>query len=670
MKKLLALLLAAVMVLSLAACAKSNTDSTGSTTTNVTGNNGDEGTTAPDATTAPNTAEVRENKIILGESTEITGDFSGGLVTNGASDMLVDSLCNDYGTFVINQGGTYVENPTVLKEWARTDNEDGSATYTITINEGLVYNNGDPITAADFAFKTMLTCTPAAAGLGFTSAAYTTLVGGLAAYAGETAVVSGVRLLDEYTFSLTIVPDYAQYYYADTYAAVAPWNEEFWLGEGYGIADDGEGCYITKDGEQVILQAADVEANFKAAMSAENGFVSAGPYQITKWDPATSQCTLDINPNYAGNFEGQKPSIQTIVIVRAEQSTWADQMKTGGMDVYSNIAQGQDVNTLLDMIDSGADFTYVEFDRAGYGKIQFLCDVGPTQFVEVRHAVAMLLNRDEFVNTFCQGWGSVVNAPYATAMEMYQDSKDLFAEELNTYAYDVDAANAELVAGGWTLDAEGNEWAGTGLRYKDVTDLDVNKDGCVEVGGKTLMPLQIQWYSTEGNAVSDLLAIMLANSDAVKNSGMEIVQTVGDWAGLLGAIYHEDADGNKVPPEYGMLNLATNWTSSLYDYSFNWTDKPEFVAMGYNGNYLFDMGEGGLDDLSMRMVYDVKSGDYDAYLDLWQKYIIRWNEMLPEIPLYCNTYVTAIPTWLEGYEQNSFWDFAKAILYASIPNAQ
>ena len=670
MKKLLALLLAAVMVLSLAACAKSNTDSTGSTTTNVTGNNGDEGTTAPDATTAPNTAEVRENKIILGESTEITGDFSGGLVTNGATDMLVDSLCNDYGTFVINQGGTYVENPTVLKEWTRTDNEDGSATYTITINEGLVYNNGDPITAADFAFKTMLTCTPAAAGLGFTSAAYTTLVGGLAAYAGETAVVSGVRLLDEYTFSLTIVPDYAQYYYADTYAAVAPWNEEFWLGEGYGIADDGEGCYITKDGEQVILQAADVEANFKAAMSAENGFVSAGPYQITKWDPATSQCTLDINPNYAGNFEGQKPSIQTIVIVRAEQSTWADQMKTGGMDVYSNIAQGQDVNTLLDMIDSGADFTYVEFDRAGYGKIQFLCDVGPTQFVEVRHAVAMLLNRDEFVNTFCQGWGSVVNAPYATAMEMYQDSKDLFAEELNTYAYDVDAANAELVAGGWTLDAEGNEWAGTGLRYKDVTDLDVNKDGCVEVGGKTLMPLQIQWYSTEGNAVSDLLAIMLANSDAVKNSGMEIVQTVGDWAGLLGAIYHEDADGNKVPPEYGMLNLATNWTSSLYDYSFNWTDKPEFVAMGYNGNYLFDMGEGGLDDLSMRMVYDVKSGDYDAYLDLWQKYIIRWNEMLPEIPLYCNTYVTAIPTWLEGYEQNSFWDFAKAILYASIPNAQ
>ena len=94
------------------------------------------------------------------------------------------------------------------------------------------------------------------------------------------------------------------------------------------------------------------------------------------------------------------------------------------------------------------------------------------------------------------------------------------------------------------------------------------------------------------------------------------------------------------------------------------------VALGYNSNYLFDMEEGGLDDLSMRMVYDVEPGDYDAYLDLWQQYIVRWNELLPEIPLYCNVYYTAVPTWVEGYEQNSYWDFAHAILYASIPSAQ
>lgn len=662
MKKFLALLLAAAMVLSMAACG-SNTDAPATTA-------GTEAATEAPTTEAP---VARENKVILGDTTELTGDFTGGLITNGASDMMINNLVNDYGTMVTNQGGNYVENPTVMKEWSRTDNEDGSATYTITINEGLVYNNGDPITAADFAFKTLLNCTPFASALSFTAATKDVIVGGNDCYTGSVNYVSGIRLLDEYTLSLTIVADYANYYYADTYAAVSPWNETFWLGEGYGIADDGEGCYITLNGEGIVLQGGgDAESNFRSAMSASNGFVSAGPYSITKYDPATSQCTLDINPNYAGNFEGQKPSIQTIVVVRAEDATWADQLKTGGMDVFAGITDGDDINTLLDMIDEGAELTAIPFDRAGYGKIQFLCDVGPSQFVEVRHAVAQLLNREEFVNTFCQGFGSTVDAPYATCMQMYMDSKDFFADNLKSYPYDVDAANAELTEGGWTLTATGAEWtsADDGLRYKDVTGLDVNTDGCVEVDGKTLMPLQLQWYSTEGNPVSDLLSIMLANSDAVKQSGMEIVQTVGDWAGLLGAIYHEDADGNKVAPEYSMLNLATGWTSALYDYSFNWTDDPEYVALGYNGNYLFDMGEGGLDDLSMRMVYDVEPGDYDAYLDLWQQYILRWNELLPEIPLYCNVYYSAVPSWLEGYEQNSYWDFANAILYASIPSAQ
>jgi hypothetical protein len=44
--------------------------------------------------------------------------------------------------------------------------------------------------------------------------------------------------------------------------------------------------------------------------------------------------------------------------------------------------------------------------------------------------------------------------------------------------------------------------------------------------------------------------------------------------------------------------------------------------------------------------------------------------MLPEVPLYSNIYITALPTWVEGYEQNALWDFAGAILYASIPSAQ
>jgi len=68
----------------------------------------------------------------------------------------------------------------------------------------------------------------------------------------------------------------------------------------------------------------------------------------------------------------------------------------------------------------------------------------------------------------------------------------------------------------------------------------------------------------------------------------------------------------------------------------------------------------------MDMVYGVSADDPDTYLDIWQKYIIRWNELLPDIPLYSNVYITLFPDWLEGYEQGSYWDFNQAILYATV----
>ena len=659
MKKFLALLLAAVMVLSMAACGKKD----------------DTKTTDPSADASGNTTATgkHENKVIMGQNTELTGDFTGGVVTNGGSDMMVDKLVNDYGTLVTDREGVYVENPTVLDSFERTDHEDGSATYTVKIKEGLKYSNGDPITAKDFAFKVMLNCTPFATAMKFKTATDMTLVGGSAAKKGETPVLAGLHLIDEYTLSLDIVPQFAQYYYAYTYAGVTPWNAEFWLGKGYSVADDGEGCYITKDGEKITLEGgSDAEAHFRKSMSAADGtFVSAGPYKLVKYDPATKQATLEINENYAGNFEGQKPSIQTIIMVQAVPATWADQMKTGAMDVYAEVTDGKDINTLMDMIDAGEPFQAVEYNRAGYGKIQFLCDVGPTQFKEVRHAVAYLLNRDEFIKTFCKGWGNTIDAPYAEDMKMYKDSKDFLADNLTNYSFNKDEANKQLTEGGWTLNSKGEEWkVGDGLRHKDVTDLDVNKDGCIEVGGKKLMPLKIVWYATDNNPVSDLLSVLLANAEVVKEAGMEIEKRTGDFDGVLNAIYHVDAEGKPVAPEVGMLNLATGFNSSMYDYSFNWTDDPEMMAQGYNGNWLIDKGEGGLDDLSMRMVYDVKEGDYDSYLDLWQKYLVRWNEMLPELPLYNNICVAAVPTWVEGYEQSAFWDFSSAILYASIPSAQ
>ena len=132
---------------------------------------------------------------------------------------------------------------------------------------------------------------------------------------------------------------------------------------------------------------------------------------------------------------------------------------------------------------------------------------------------------------------------------------------------------------------------------------------------------------------------------------------------LLNFYYRDASQGDKYGvPTYGMFNLATNFTP-LYDQSYSFTSDPQYVSQGYNLNYLFD---DVLDWLTMKMVYGVESDDTEAYLTLWRLFIQRWNELMPQVPLYSNIYITMYPDWLENYSQDSFWDFQQAIVYATV----
>lgn len=598
------------------------------------------------------------NSLIYGSTTEISGDWGRALWTNNATDKLIRDMIDNYSTVVSNQGGEYIINPTIVEEYTTQDNEDGTKTYTVKIKDGLTWNDGTPITVQDFVAETLFCCSKVSMELGVKSTAYMNVVGGQEYYDGTATTVSGLRILDDSTVSVTIVAEKLPYFYDITYAGFTPMNVADWFGEGIGIADDGEGCYFTGD-----FTAATVGDQVNTARYASDNRRSAGPYTLVSFDKQSLQATLEINPNYAGNFEGQKPSIEKIIVVKAEDETWADAMKTGAIEFYDTITDGDDINTAMDMIDAGG-FSYVQFDRAGYGKLMFQCDFGPTQFVAVRHAVAMMLDRNEFANTFCQGWGGVVNGPYGTGLWQFQDSEEVLDEKLNAYAYDAQGAVDLLVADGWVYNADGTDYT-DGIRYKKVTEEEAGTyEGNVTLAdGTLLMPLTINWASSENNPVSELLVVMLANNPDVAAAGMEIKQTVMTFSELLNYMYRDATQGDQYGvPTYGMYNLATGFQPA-YDQSYSFTSDPEMVAQGYNQNYLFD---DELDKLSMDMVYGTASDNTEGYLKLWQDFVIRWNELLPEIPLYSNVYVSMFPEWLENYEQDSFWDFSQAILYANV----
>ena len=643
MKKFLALLLAVVMVLTMVACGEKKAD----------------------------------GQVVIGTSTEASGDWAySAFVRNpNATDKAVMTLTDDMTTIESNQHGDYVINKTVVKSYERIEEENGNVTFKFVINDGLKFNNGEAVTAENFVAWTMFVTSPAGKEMGVVSATYNMLPGGLAYRNGETNVLSAVRLYDEKTFSITIAKtgedgetSYLPYYYDLTYAGMQAVNLTYWFGEGWSVKDDGEGVYfVNADGKEFTAET--VGETVTAGRFATGNRVTAGPYNLVSFDESSREIVLEVNENYNGNFEGQKPGIKKLVIVKTSDDTVMDMITTGQIQIYSQIADGSQVNAVLDLIEAGTiDSSPSQYDRAGYGYFGFACDLGPAQFTEFRQAIAYLLNRVEFAQTFCQGWGSVVHGPYCTAFTM--TAKTDIDKKVNHYDYNPEKAVELLKQAGFVYNADGSDYVdGSGeVRYAKVTEEQAkyyesfNK---VLADGTILMPATLNWASSEGNSVSALLTTMLASSDATKAAGVSIVKTEMTFPNLLGNMYRQDIYGvgsDFSVPTYNMFNLATGYNGGVYDESYNWTTDPEYIEQGYNVQHLYDKE---LDKLSMDMVYGVEPGDEATYLSLWEKYIIRWNELLPMVPLYSNVYVSVYPNTIDNYAEDSFWGFERAILYAN-----
>lgn len=645
MKKFLALLLAVVMVLTMVACGEGK--------------------------------KKADGQVVIGTSTEASGDWAySAFVRNpNATDKAVMTLTDDMTTVDSDQHGDYGINKTVVKSYERIEEENGNVTYKFVINDGLKFNNGEAVTAQNFVAWTMFVTSPAGKEMGVVSATYNMLPGGLAYRNGETNVLSAVHLYDEKTFSITIAKtgedgetSYLPYYYDITYAAMQAVNLTYWFGEGWSVKDDGEGVYfVNADGKEFTAET--VGETVKAARFATGNRVTAGPYNLVSFDQSSREIVLEVNENYNGNFEGQKPGIQKLVIVKTSEDTVMDMITTGQIQIYSQIADGSEVNAVMDLIEAGTiNSSTSQYDRAGYGYFGFACDLGPTQFTEFRQAIAYLLDRVEFAQTFCKGWGSVVHGPYCTAFTM--TAKTDIEKKINHYDYNPEKAVELLKQAGFVYNADGSDYVdGSGeVRYAKVTEEQAkyyesfNK---VLADGTILMPATVNWASSEGNAVSALLSTMLANSDATKAAGVSIVKTEMAFASLLSYMNRQEkngAVGDFTVPTYNMFNLATGYNGGVYDESYNWTLDPEYIEQGMNVQRLYDKE---LDKLSMDMVYGVEPGDEATYLSLWEKYIIRWNELLPMVPLYSNIYVTVYPNTIDNYAEDSFWGFERAILYAN-----
>lgn len=640
MKRKLALLLALVLMLSvfLSAC--------GQQEPTVVEEDGDEDIVDDVEEDVAEEPSEPMGQVTIGNSTELSGDWVPHW-TNLASDYDIYNFIYGYGTVETTFEGEYVINETAVENLEIEDNEDGSRTYIWTIKDGLTYDDGTPITAKDYVAYLLLWASPVVGDMGAENTAGYYLEGWSEYAKGETNVFKGVRLLDEMTFSTTIAAENVPFFYELSVASSQPEKLDFWLDDQVDILDDGEGAYFTdnffeKDDEGNYVYSANIE---EARFSIH--FPSSGPYIVESYDESTKTAVLKVNEKFQGNYEGRKPLIETVIYKKITSETALDELSTGGIDILYGEAEGDVINAGLDLVDKGG-FDYVNYPRSGYGKLVFACDFGPTESEKVRQAIAHLLDRNDFAKAFTEGFGSVVNGPYGEAMWFYQETKAELNERVDQYPYSLERAIELLEEDGWIYDENGNEYT-EGIRYKKTEDGE-------------LMPLVIEWASSENNAVSDLLVVKLQENPDVAAAGMEIKQTVMTFDELVLYMYRDGSQGDKYAvPTYHMFNLATNF-SPTYNLSTTYTTDPDLLRQGANVNFIIDEE---LENLAISMVKrdpEDREGFKEAFVD----FIDRWNQLLPDLPLYSNIYHDFYNDKIKNYQRTDLARITETILYAYV----
>lgn len=552
-----------------------------------------------------------ENAVVLGSNTELSGLFRNaafGKSAPGAADLAVQELTSGYSTVATDKDGNYVwVGKDVLLWHTQTDNADGTKTFTFHIADDLVFSDGSPITAENYLVSLLAGSTKVMKEAGGNDAAGLTAVGyeSFSAYngTGEPVPFSGVRLLDKHTFSVTVKKEYAQYYYAMRYGEFSPMPTGLYLGAN-AVLDDGDGAYITKDfykqveqnGIQTYAMAKVIEKNVRETSASV--FPYAGPYYVERYDASEKTAVLKRNPQYKGDHRG-KAQIDRISYVKMVAETQLDQLKKGRVDVLASVTGGEETRAALAVVDN-VRFKENHYDRAGYGKLAFRCDFGPTQFEQVRRAVMHTLDRAEFARTFTGGYGSVVHAPYYVGSPAYKAVAGSL--RLDAYEYSVDKAIECLEDGGFIYNAKGEPYGGQGVRYKKLSGYEKsynnlafastdNKYKTVKVDGEYYMPLVINWMGTQPNPVTDqLITSWQNNPNAGEKIGAYITYTSGDMTSALYGEYYQMPAYGFTKARFGAVNFATGFTGAAYDQSFSWTIDTAMYAQ-YSSNFLQDKAD-------------------------------------------------------------------------------
>ena len=290
----------------------------------------------------------------------------------------------------------------------------------------------------------------------------------------------------------------------------------------------------------------------------------------------------------------------------------------------------------IDQIRKAADekkLQYVAYDRNGYGCLSFLDDRGPTQYKEVRQAIAFLMDRNDFVQNYAGGYAVVTNGMYGSSQWMYKERGADVEAKLTNYTLNVDEANKRLDKSPYKFEKDGKTaWDATKAAEQYKNNADKFDYYRYDENGKKL---QVNQFGAKESEITTLLSNQLP--DNAKQAGLEYNVQAGDFNTLLN--YRENPkEGDKA--EYTAFNMGLGF-GSPFDPYYQYNSKGNDNKTKTNDPKV---------DKITEELRRTKPGEKEAYLDKWEEFQEWYNDYLPEIPLYSNQIHSSASSRVKGFE--------------------
>ncbi len=610
------------------------------------------------------------DQLVVGNPTPLSGNFMTLLFGYNTSDVDVAALLNGYNLIRWDHAyDIFSPDPTVVSGMNVIEKDDsgegnlvpgdetGNRTYVFTLNDELKYSDGTPITAADYAFSILLNTAPAAAELGGNTDHYAAIFGVSAYRAGETKGIAGVRILNDYTLSLTVDKEYLPFYYELGYLRVYPLPPRV-LAPGCQVLDDGEGAYIDGVFNSTLLQYSLLDERF--------GYVThptivSGPYELRSYDPETHIAEFEINKQYLGNWQGKRPGIKKLTLKPADNETMIEELEKGEYGLLNKVVKQGTIQDGLNLVHE-QNYSMKSYARTGMTFLSFSCEQPGVNDEMVRRAISYCFDKDEVVNRYCGPYGIRVDGYYGVGQWMVQVLTGALSvpypkngEDLDTYEAawqalsmdeirkdpqpDVEEAIRILEAAGWTMND-----------YGDPFDIETDDYRCRRNEKGKMDKLDFTLGYPQGNEIGEIL-----NGSFLRNmmdAGIRLTLEPMSWDQILREFYRQDERTCQI------LYLGSNFFE-VFDVRARFD--PEDAKKGLT-NY-----SGIADEELFRLACEMaetEPGDNLTYEQRWLAFQKRYQEVLPAIGVYSNAYFDFYTRWLQNYNVSEYITWTDAILYA------